>query len=77
MPTVGQTEENAAGASLATVVMGQASASAPSVPPTVGGAAPEEVALMERSAPLRTDAGPFQALVCVGDDLHMWGGPAL
>jgi hypothetical protein len=68
---------NAIEASSTIVVMGQTSVSAPSVPPTTRGAAPEEVGPTEGSAPLGTDAGSSRALVRVGSDLHVWEGPVL
>jgi hypothetical protein len=77
MPATGQAVVNAVEASLVIVAMEQMSVSAPSTPPTTGGAAPEEVGKTKVSASLRANAGSSQALVHAGDDLHASGGPAL
>lgn len=58
----GQPGKDMTEASSATVVIGQTSMSTPSVPPTVEGAVPEEVASMEGLAPLGANAGSSHAL---------------
>jgi hypothetical protein len=59
------------------MVVGQTSSSAQFTPLSTGGAALEEVALMEGSAPPEVDAGLSRALVWMDGDLHAWGGPVL
>ena len=59
----GQTEEGAPEASLADVVMGQASTSTSPDPSTARGATPEELLPQDGSAPLGINVEPSRSLV--------------
>jgi hypothetical protein len=78
LPTgLGQSGKDTTEVSSVTVVKGQTSTSMSSVPPTTGGAVPEEVASMEGLATLGANVGSSWALVCAGQSTHMEGACSL